>query len=134
MENIPKNCIPFNVEGLANGLEVVYRSGEPAIVLTTTRPCNTTYNFCIISMTSDGETLTHRIDGGNWRHGESDFDLFFKREIVEGWVNMYHPRNPNYDAYPIGCYPTKEIALEHIKTDKKYLCTVPVEFPKCLAE
>ena len=125
--------IPFNLkEYLKNpSREVVTSDGKNARIICT--DAKDIYPIIALIIENDGgESLeTYTIDGKNYIHEESPYDLFFSSEKKVGWVNVFRGKDGPITGDII--FSSKEEAEESSMhccgfTKSLYLTTVKIEW------
>ena len=104
---------------------VITRNGNPVRIICTDGKAD----YPIIALIDDDDEFSVKplcCDVNGNEIDDSDFDLFFAPENIDGWVNIYK-QSEDYIRTGAVVFKTKEEAMNHIN-GKYYITTVHIEW------
>ena len=119
---------PFNLKEYRKDptKKIVARDGRDARIICTNKEGN---DAPIVALIKDkyGESIrAYLINGRQSNEGDTQYDLFFKTEKKEGWVNVF---KTDIDMFKSGrIYNSETEAKESVVCDGKYVDTVKIEW------
>ena len=113
---------PFDLERALAGEPVVTRDGREVTEIYFFKTFEGTYPLVGII---DGEKCSYTTKGKNYSSKNSDFDLFMKPKVVEGWFNVY--QDNEYGLIMSSSYPSEKEAKEKmINRHFEYIKTIKI--------